>query len=171
MTSLRPSVSIMLVIFATKTIANLQSDAGIGVICNLIAGVKLTDVRSINPGVAGLPAIIFKLWRSVYHTYTVTETDRQIDRQTRRERSVRERKCRGQPPTRKGENQNVVLTRCQSAYPPVCIRTHKNDHVHTLKILPEFDGLQKHEKNHQVYTCRTGLPGRKQRRKHWTWYN
>ena len=31
---------------------------------------------------------------------------------------------------------------------PVCIRTHKNDHVRTLKILQstsEFGGLQKHE--------------------------
>ena len=30
---------------------------------------------------------------------------------------------------------NVVLTRCRCAQPPMCIRTHKNDHVRTLKIL------------------------------------
>ena len=30
---------------------------------------------------------------------------------------------------------NVVLTRCRCAQPPVCIRTHKNDHVRTLKIM------------------------------------
>ena len=32
---------------------------------------------------------------------------------------------------------------------PVCIRTHKNDHVRTIKILQsmsEYGGLQKHEK-------------------------
>ena len=44
---------------------------------------------------------------------------------------------------------NVVLTRCRCAHPPVCIRTHNNDHVRTLTILQsmsEFGGLRTHEK-------------------------
>ena len=32
-------------------------------------------------------------------------------------------------------SQNVVLTRCPWVQPPVCIRTHKNVHVRTLKIM------------------------------------
>ena len=43
---------------------------------------------------------------------------------------------------------NVVLTRCRCAQHPVCIRTHNNDHVRTLKILQsmsDFGGLPKHE--------------------------
>ena len=57
--------------------------------------------------------------------------------------------CRAQDPKDRGSNpvrstrkiceifrvKNVVLTRLSVCPTPVCIRTHKIDHVHTLKIL------------------------------------
>ena len=48
---------------------------------------------------------------------------------------------------------NVGLTRYRCAQPPSCIRTHKNDHICTLKILQsmsEFGGLRKHERNQHL---------------------
>ena len=50
--------------------------------------------------------------------------------------------------------QNVVLTRCQFAQPPMCIHMHKKDHVRMLQILwymSEFGGLWKHEKTHHAF--------------------
>ena len=50
---------------------------------------------------------------------------------------------------------NIVLTHRRCAQPPVCIRTHKNDQVRTLKILwtmSEFGGFRKHEQTqHALY--------------------
>ena len=55
---------------------------------------------------------------------------------------------------------NVAPTRCRCAQPPVCIRTHKNDHERTLQSMysmSEFGGLWTHEKTQRALFNELGL--------------
>ena len=87
---------------------------------------------------------------------TERETDRQIDRQADRQTD----RQAGRQAGRQGDIQTLAssifnffkccaVLRLVCPTPDVCIRTHENDHVRTLKILKsmsEFGGLHKHEK-------------------------